>query len=103
MSTASRARGYQEQLMSAVTPEKRRVAVLLNDMNAAGGIQRVAANLVRDLQPWYRMTLLTVEPLRAPVFHDADLDFCSLNVKRNPRTRAALLRELFVAGRKLRG
>jgi amylovoran biosynthesis glycosyltransferase AmsD len=86
----------------APAPEKRRVAVLINDMNSAGGIQRVAANLVRDLQPWYRTTLLTVEPLRTAVFHEPGLDFRSLNVTRKSYTRVTLLRDLFVAGRKLR-
>jgi len=83
--------------------EKRRVAVLINDMNAAGGIQRVAANLVRDLQPWYRTTLVAVEPFRTtPVFHEPGLDFCSLDLPRNPLSRSALLRELLKGGRKFR-
>src|ERR1700674_5589407 len=88
--------------MSAVVHEKRRVAILINDMNAAGGIQRVAANLVRDLQPWYRTMLLAVEPLRAPVFCEPELDFRSLNCQRVSSSRLMLLRELFVAGRRLR-
>ena len=36
---------------------------LINDMNATGGIQRVAANLVRDLRPYHDTVLLSVEPL----------------------------------------
>ncbi len=48
---------------------RRRVAVLINDMNSAGGIQRVAANLVRDLSPRYETMLLSVEPLDSPIFY----------------------------------
>ena len=48
---------------------RRRVAVLISDMAKAGGLQRVAANLVRDLRPYYDTMLLSVEPLNAPVFH----------------------------------
>ena len=57
-----------------------RVAVVINDMNATGGIQRVAANLVRDLRAFHDTVLLSVEPLKAPViFHEPGLDFQSLD------------------------
>jgi amylovoran biosynthesis glycosyltransferase AmsD len=59
---------------------RHRVAVLINDMDAAGGIQRVAANLVRDLRPWYDTVLLSVEPLQKnAVFHEPGLAFASLD------------------------
>ncbi|MBV8911713.1 MAG: hypothetical protein JOZ05_01600, partial [Acetobacteraceae bacterium] len=38
-----------DSVQTGAAGRKRRVAVVINDMNAAGGIQRVAANLVRDL------------------------------------------------------
>src|SRR5216683_2891663 len=82
--------------------KRRRVVILINDMNAAGGIQRTAANLVRDLQPWYDTILLSVEPLRRPAFHEAGLDFRSLNFTRNVRSRLKLLRGLIAGGLKLR-
>jgi len=82
--------------------KRRRVVVFTNDMNAAGGIQRMAANLVRDLRPWYDTILLTVEPLRRSAFYEAGLDFRSLNYIRNPRSRSELLRDLAVVGWKLR-
>lgn len=83
-------------------PGRRRVAVLINDMNAAGGIQRVAANLVRDLRARYDTTLLSVEPLASPVFHEPGLDFRSLEYKRGARSRRRLLTEYVAVGRRLR-
>jgi hypothetical protein len=58
---------------AAERPRRRRIAVLINDMNAAGGIQRAAANLVRALTPYHDIMLLSVEPLVAPVFHQPGL------------------------------
>lgn len=81
---------------------RRRVAVLINDMSASGGIQRVAANLVRDLRPRYDTMLLSVEPLDSPVFHEPGLDFRSLDYKRGARSRRALLMEYVAVGRRLR-
>src|ERR1700674_3194024 len=41
--------------------KKHRVALFLNDMNAAGGIQRVAANMARDLQQDFETVILTAD------------------------------------------
>ena len=82
--------------------ERRRVAILINDMNVAGGIQRVAANLVRDLSPRYDTMLLSVEPLNSPAFHEPGLDFRSLGHRRDVRSRLSLLYDFLVAGRTLR-
>ena len=69
------------------TRRRHRVAVLINDMNATGGIQRVAANLVRDLRPYHDTVLLSVEPLKPPViFHEPGLNFQSLE-RRQTRFR----------------
>jgi len=78
------------------------VAIFLSDMTFAGGIQRVAAGLTRDFQPWYDTVLLTVEPLKSPAFYEAGLDFRSLNFLRNASSRLRVLYGLFVAGRRLR-
>ena len=82
--------------------KRRRAVVFINDMNSAGGIQRMAVNLVRDLKPWYDTILLSVEPLRRPAFYEAGLDFRSLNYIRNASSRSELLRDLVLAGWKLR-
>lgn len=79
-----------------------RLAVLLNDMHAAGGIQRVAANLVRELGQRYDARLLSVEPLRNPVFHDPDLHFASLNCARAGSGRMRYLAGMAAAGLALR-
>ncbi len=92
----------QVQIITGCSGERRRIAVLINDMNSAGGIQRVAANLVRDLSPRYDTMLLSVEPLVSPVFYEPGLDFRSLGYRRNPQSRIALVRELVAVGRKLR-
>ena len=60
--------------------KKHRVAVFLNDMNATGGIQRVAANLARDLQAKYDTMILTVYPFDKPVFYESDITFKSLHM-----------------------
>jgi amylovoran biosynthesis glycosyltransferase AmsD len=91
----------QETLDQSVT-KRRRVAVFINDMNAAGGIQRVAANLVRDLQPRYEMMLLSVEPLGRPVFHEPQLQFRSLGYRRGARTRLGYCLEFVRIGWRLR-
>jgi amylovoran biosynthesis glycosyltransferase AmsD len=79
------------------TGRRHKVAVLINDMNAAGGIQRVAANLVRDLRPWYDTVLLSVEALKkSPVFYEKGLDFQSLS--RDRRFGGSLGRFSFLAG-----
>src|SRR5690242_6476470 len=80
----------------------RNVLIFLNDLNSAGGLQRAAVNLTRDLRPRYRTTLLTVEPLVSPAFYEPELKFCSLEYRRNPRSRTHLLRELIAVGRRLR-
>lgn len=83
--------------------KRRRVAFLITDMNAAGGIQRVAANLVRDLGEWYDTSLLSVDPLSNPVFFEEGMDFQSLNVPRRfAKSRMRLLAELITIGSKLR-
>ena len=81
---------------------KPRVAVLINDMHAAGGIQRVASNLVRILGPRYEVRLVSVEPLRNPVFQDAGLNFQSLEKVRGNGGRLRYVWELAAVGRKLR-
>ncbi|MGB4947830.1 MAG: glycosyltransferase family 4 protein [Candidatus Competibacter denitrificans] len=75
-----------------------RLAVLLNDMNASGGIQRVAVNLVRELSERYDARLLSVEPLHKPVFHDPDLQLASLNCLRRARGRLPYLAEMVSIG-----
>lgn len=92
----------EQRPMVTRTSARRRVAIFLNDMNSAGGVQRVAANLACDLRSRYETTLLTVEPIRDPVFYRADLEFCSLGYRRNPRSRLHLLKELVIAGCLLR-
>jgi glycosyltransferase involved in cell wall biosynthesis len=79
-----------------------RLAVLLNDMNASGGIQRVAVNLVRELSERYDARLLSVEPLHKPVFHDPDLQLASLNCLRRARGRLPYLAEMVSIGLALR-
>jgi glycosyltransferase involved in cell wall biosynthesis len=81
---------------------KRQVAVLISDMNKAGGIQQVGANLVRDLRPHYDTTLLSVEPLAAPFFYGSGLNFRSLNLVRRAWTYPGRLRELVRGGWRLR-
>lgn len=94
--------------MDAQTPAlaaqtgRHRVAVLINDMHAAGGIQRVAANLVRDLGRHYDATLLSVEPLDNAVFHEPGLDFQSLNLRRPRVSRVRRLLDFAQGGRELR-
>ncbi|HYZ61256.1 MAG TPA: glycosyltransferase [Acetobacteraceae bacterium] len=86
-----------------MTVPRRRVAVVLNDMHSSGGIQRVAANLVRDLRRWYDTTLLSVEPLRKdPVFKTADLDFQSLNRVRRLPTRLGRITDFAISGYAMR-
>lgn len=91
----------QEMPDQSVT-KRRRVIVFINDMNAAGGIQRVATNLVRDLQPRYEMMLLSVEPLGRPVFHEPQLQFRSLGYRRGARTRLGYCIEFIRIGWRLR-
>jgi amylovoran biosynthesis glycosyltransferase AmsD len=79
-----------------------RLAVLLNDMNASGGIQRVAVNLVRELSERYDARLLSVEPLHKPVFHDPDLQLASLNCLRRAKGRLPYLAEMVSIGLALR-
>ncbi|WP_407166063.1 glycosyltransferase [Bradyrhizobium sp. ORS 111] len=83
-------------------PARRRVAVLINDMNAAGGIQRVASKLVRDLGERYQTTLLSVEPLASPIFYEEGLDFQSLELRRNSVSHGRLIADLVAMGRRLR-
>jgi amylovoran biosynthesis glycosyltransferase AmsD len=82
--------------------KSRRIAVLINDMNSAGGIQRMAANLARDLQGRYDVMLLTVEPLDAPTLYEPSSVFRSLDYRRNVRSRVSLLSDLFAVGLRLR-
>ncbi len=83
-------------------PPVHHVAVLISDMNSAGGIQRMAAQLVRDLQPACRTTLLSVEPLVHPVFRFPGLHFRSLDYHRVPRSGLLLLKDFVTVGRRLR-
>jgi amylovoran biosynthesis glycosyltransferase AmsD len=82
--------------------QKRKVAIFLNDMHQAGGIQRVAVNLARDLKPTYETLVLSAEPLNRPVFYDAELNFQSLNTPVHSMSRIGRFRELVNAGLKLR-
>jgi amylovoran biosynthesis glycosyltransferase AmsD len=103
MSTAlDPARGRIATVAPASATPRRRVAVFINDMSSAGGIQRVAANLVRDLRRHYETMLLSVEPLKGPMFHEPGLDFRSLNVKRGAWTRMNRVREFTRVGLLLR-
>lgn len=87
----------------ASTRPRHRVAVLINDMNATGGIQRVAANLVRDLLPYHDTVLLSVEPLNPPViFHEPGLDFQSLDRRRTYFRRGGRLLHFTQTGIALR-
>src|ERR1700739_3873047 len=86
----------------SASPPVHHVAVLISDMNSAGGIQRMAAQLVRDLEPTYRTTLLSVEPLVHPVFHYPGLHFRSLDYHRAPRSGLLLLKDFVAVGRRLR-
>lgn len=91
------------QLGSHMTAIKsRRVAVLINDMNAAGGIQRMAANLTRDLHGHCEVMLLTVEPSDSPAFYEPGIAFRSLGHRRNVATHVNLLKDLVAVGFKLR-
>lgn len=81
---------------------RRRVAVLINDMRASGGIQKVASNLVRDLAARYETSLISVEPLENPVFFEEGLDFQSLEYRRNSVSRKALVADLVAVGGRLR-
>jgi glycosyltransferase involved in cell wall biosynthesis len=71
-------------------------------MAKAGGLQRVAANLVRDLRPYYDTMLLSVEPLNAPVFHEDGLDFRSLDVVCRALTYRGRLKDFARGGWALR-
>ena len=63
--------------------KKKRAIILINDMYYTGGTNRVAVNMLRDLAPYFEMTLLSVEPLKNSVFASQDLNFHSLNARRN--------------------
>ncbi len=82
--------------------QRHRVAIFLNDMSQAGGIQRVAVNLARDLSPKYETLILSAEPLSHPVFRDSDLDLRSLNTEIRSLSRVGRFRELLKAGLRLR-
>jgi glycosyltransferase involved in cell wall biosynthesis len=72
-------------------------------MTSAGGLQRVAANLVRDLASYYETVLLSVEPLRDAVFQEPAITFRSLDLKRPyPPPRLTWPLELTAIGRRLR-
>jgi amylovoran biosynthesis glycosyltransferase AmsD len=79
-----------------------RLAVLLNDMDSSGGIQRVAVNLVRDLGQHYDARLLSIEPLHKPVFYDPDLHLASLGFARRGVNRLRYLADLSVIAIRLR-
>lgn len=61
-----------------------RVAFFLNDMCVPGGIQRVAANLARDLQPHCDTRILTVYSCPGTVFADAGVCRDSLGLPFTP-------------------
>ncbi len=88
--------------MEKPAQKRRRLAVLVNDMNAAGGIQRVAVHLVGLLGARYDARLLTVEALETPVFSEAGIPFHSLNCPRVHKGRLGYLWELVRIGRTLR-
>lgn len=102
IAAGSRPRLEAAKAYVAKSAPRRRIAVFINDMRAAGGIQRVAANLVRDLGPYYDMVLLSVEPFDAPAFHEPGLEFLSLEHRRGAGTRIGRWLEFLRVGLKLR-
>lgn len=77
-------RGRSGFAETGATNNKIRVGLLLNDMNAAGGIQRVAANLARDLGNDFETVILTVYSSGNVIFDDPRLTVKSLNLPRGP-------------------
>jgi len=83
--------------------KKHRVALFLNDMNAAGGIQRVAANMARDLQQDFETVILTAYSQdRGAVFSEPGVTVMSLDFPYFPGKFYPGWREMLVMGRKLR-
>lgn len=79
-----------------------RIAVVINDVNAGGGVRDTALDLVRGLRRWHRTILLSVEPLGSTEFATPDLDLRTLEHKRIGQSRFARLREVLTVGGKLR-
>lgn len=81
---------------------KHRIALVLNDMNATGGIQRVAANLARDLHDDFDTVIVTVFSLENVVFDEPNIVIKSLNLPYIPGKFYPRFREAFRIGRSLR-
>ncbi len=83
-------------------PMKRRVALFINDMNSIGGIQRVAANLARDLQAWYEVVLITMFSSTRTLFDHPGVRVETLGLPYYPGRFYPLYREMPVIGNRLR-
>ncbi|GAC1347474.1 MAG: glycosyltransferase family 4 protein [Acetobacteraceae bacterium] len=79
-----------------------RVALLINDMNARGGIQRVAAQMVRDLADSHDVILLTVFTKAGEAFADLADSVQTLGYPYSPDRFYPRLRELAGMGLRLR-
>lgn len=78
-----------------------RIAVVINDVNAGGGVRDIALDLVRGLRRGHRTILLSIEPLGSTDFATPDLDLHTLEHRRTAHSRFARLREVLTVGRKL--
>ncbi|SEQ02764.1 Glycosyltransferase involved in cell wall bisynthesis [Faunimonas pinastri] len=81
---------------------KKRVAVLIGDLQSSGGIQRVAANLMATLNDHYEMILLSVDPTDRPVFVTPDMDVRYLGCGRPYGKRTRFLKSSIKFGLALR-
>ena len=82
-----------------------RVALVLNDMNAAGGIQNAAANLARSLEARFDVILLTVYSPSDGVASRLQLTLRTLNLRPEggrPYPRLRRLSQMLLAGVRLR-
>src|SRR5215203_4532279 len=77
-------RGRSGSGKAGAISKKIRLGLLLNDMNAAGGIQRVAANLARDLGDDFEPVIVTVYSSEKVIFHDPRLTLKSLGLPLGP-------------------
>ena len=81
---------------------KRRIALFINDMNSMGGIQRVAANLARDLQAWYEVALITMFSPTKSLFNHSGVTVETLGLPYYPGRFYPRYREMPVIGNRLR-
>jgi amylovoran biosynthesis glycosyltransferase AmsD len=85
-----------------VLSKRLRVALLINDMNARGGIQRVAAQMVRDLADSHDVILVTVFTKVGEAFSDLADPVETLGYPYSPDRFYPRLRELPSMGLRLR-